>query len=468
MSRLEVTRTTHVRLVNVENEVAHALKETLQISSEVKAYILRVIQENIESVKECKSKYAVQEYVSSLIHTARLTKAKYLDFDEKFYKFPSYLRRALILECWADFCLYEENHAAWERKDKRYRNKHGKLSREPMLKLHRKSCPSMYKDGMYKLMYEKDGKYYVKLKLFNGKEWLWYEIEVKASHARHLAKKANLPRVELGTPAIIKKGKTYSLAYTITRQLALPKLDYKSAKVLAVDLGFSKLATCCVMDANGTILSRHFVTASHEIDHMQAIAKRIAIAQSKGARQVKRMYALLNNINDELTRRTIREVVKLAVENDCSVIVLEHLDFRGSKMSGCNNMAISKRRYRAVSEGIETHAHFFGIRVNRVCAYNTSRLAFDGTGKVLRGDKIPPRKTQKKFGYGQVEFRSGKLYDADLNASYNIGARWFIKKKLEALSKNQLANLQAKVPELLKRSTCTLSTLKALNEALLH
>jgi hypothetical protein len=50
----------------------------------------------------------------------------------------------------------------------------------------------------------------------------------------------------------------------------------------------------------------------------------------------------------------------------------------------------------------------------------TSSWAYDGSGRVKRG----------KFNYGRCEFASGKEYDCDLSASYNIAARFFARRTL--------------------------------------
>ena len=92
------------------------------------------------------------------------------------------------------------------------------------------------------------------------------------------------------------------------------------------------------------------------------------------------------------------------------------------------------------------------MRVNRVCAYNTSKLAFDGSGIVKRN----------KTNFSLCKFSTGKQYHCDLNASYNIGARYYIKEKLKTLSAKKRLLMEAKVPSLSKRSTCTLATLKAI------
>ena len=94
-----------------------------------------------------------------------------------------------------------------------------------------------------------------------------------------------------------------------------------------------------------------------------------------------------------------------------------------------------------------------GIRVSYICAVNTSRLAYDGTGRVLRG---------RDAGFNTYElcrFQSGKVYNCDLSASKNIGARYFIRVFLKSVSAKKLLSVSAKVPELGRRTCCTLATL---------
>ena len=110
----------------------------------------------------------------------------------------------------------------------------------------------------------------------------------------------------------------------------------------------------------------------------------------------------------------------------------------------------------------ESKAHRIGIRISRVCAWGTSRLAYDGSGKVKRG-----KESEKCNGnYSLCEFESGKIYNCDLNAGYNIGARYFIREIIKSLPERERLALEAKDPALTKRSTCTLSTLISLNAEL--
>ena len=112
---------------------------------------------------------------------------------------------------------------------------------------------------------------------------------------------------------------------------------------------------------------------------------------------------------------------------------------------------------RDVQSMVACKAHCMGIRVTHVCAWNTSRLAYDGSGEVERGINR---------NYSICRFSTGKIYNCDLNASYNIGARYFIREILKTLSVTTGLDISAKVPGCSRRSTCTLSTLRNLNAAL--
>src|SRR5699024_9993073 len=83
-------------------------------------------------------------------------------------------------------------------------------------------------------------------------------------------------------------------------------------------------------------------------------------------------------------------------------------------------------------------AHYKGIRINRINPAGTSKLAFDGSGEVKRNN-------QKDI----ATFTTGKQYHSDLNASYNIVARYFIRELLKTYSEKKKSALMAKVPQLL-------------------
>ena len=107
---------------------------------------------------------------------------------------------------------------------------------------------------------------------------------------------------------------------------------------------------------------------------------------------------------------------------------------------------------------MENKAHSQGMRISHICAWGTSKLAFDGSGVVLRG------KNADLPTYELCKFSIGKIYNCDLSASYNIGARYFIREILKSCSVKNRSDIQAKVPECEKRTNCTYSTLLKLNK----
>ena len=139
------------------------------------------------------------------------------------------------------------------------------------------------------------------------------------------------------------------------------------------------------------------------------------------------------------------------MESKADVIVFEHLGMKKKKKG--NKQKLSLWRKRDIQHRVEALAARNGIRVSYICAVNTSRLAFDGSGKVLRG---------KDAGFNTYElckFTTGKVYNCDLSASKNIGARFFIRVLLKSLSAKEELLALAKVPELNRRTSCCLATL---------
>jgi hypothetical protein len=103
---------------------------------------------------------------------------------------------------------------------------------------------------------------------------------------------------------------------------------------------------------------------------------------------------------------------------------------------------------KRIQKDTEQKAHVEWIAMRRVLARNTSKLAFDGSWEVERN-------TKKDIAV----FQSGKQYHADLNASYNIWARYFIREYLKPLSEKKRLLAEAKAPELVNRANCSLSSL---------
>lgn len=134
------------------------------------------------------------------------------------------------------------------------------------------------------------------------------------------------------------------------------------------------------------------------------------------------------------------------------VIVFEYLDTKGKK-KGKSKTKLHLWRKNTIQKLVEHKAHRNGIRISRICAWGTSKLAYNGSGTILRG---------KNAGFKNnklCKFSNGKIYNCDLSASYNIGARYFVRELQKSFSEKKWSDIVAKVPECQKRTLCTYSTL---------
>ena len=96
--------------------------------------------------------------------------------------------------------------------------------------------------------------------------------------------------------------------------------------------------------------------------------------------------------------------------------------------------------------------HRRGMWISRICAWNTSRLACDGSGAFVRDPG----------NHSLCTFQNGKRYNCDLSASYNIGARYFIRELLKPLPVTERSLLEAKVPSVKRRISCVYADLREL------
>ena len=73
----------------------------------------------------------------------------------------------------------------------------------------------------------------------------------------------------------------------------------------------------------------------------------------------------------------------MAIAHDVDVVIFEHLDL-GGKKRGSKKQRLHLWKAKAVQSMVELRVHRHGIRISRVNAWNTSRLAYDGTGSIKR------------------------------------------------------------------------------------
>lgn len=379
----------------------------------------------LHSVKKAKERFNAAE---RLVHGTKHNFAKY-DFDVRFHKMPSYLRRAAIQEALGCVSSYRSNHANWE--------KDGRQGKEPKLQAERFAMPTFYKKEMFCPSEDPCAAY---LKLFLNNDWVWVKVRLRGTDVRYL--KRYWQHCKPSAPTLEKRYGKYYLRFAFTEKVELsetPVLDQR------------------IMSADGTVLTRKFINFSSEKDHLWHVLNRIRRYQREhGSQNVQSFWKYARRLNDELAKKISSAIVEFAVLYSVDCIVFEYLDFRGRKAKGNKAQRLHMWRKNGIQQYVEHKAHRSGIRISRICAWGTSKLAFDGSGEVVRDE------TNRAL----CTFPNGKRYNCDLSASYNIGARYFVRELLKSLPATLRSDLWTKVPDVQRRTSCTLSTLHAMTAAL--
>lgn len=446
---MKAIRTWRVHITS-SPELAKPLKDTLGAFRNAVDFFIGVIMSEWQSYEGLADSDLAVTRTERLTHrTGHNPDPKY-DFDKEFYKFPSYLRRSAIREAYGRVRSYKSNLANWKKAPKKSR---GKAPGAPKAG----NCfPSLF----HKQCFVRTGLYTAKLKAFVRNTWDWIEVRLRKSDMDYIDYRR--PGRKEQSPKLCRYGDNWVLAFPFVEEVALPPFKLSEhTRIAPVDLGLNSAATTCIMEPDGAVIANHFLHLKREYDRLNHCIGKIIKANKHGSKKCPTLWAHAKAQNRHIAEVTANAIVDFAQEHGATMIVFEHLNLDGRK-HGKKKWRLHHWRAKYVQELVTIRAHRVGIRVCRVNASGTSRYAFDGSGEVLRG-----RKSQKTNGkYSLCEFTTGKVYNCDLNAAKNIGARYFIRENLRNQSETARSALEAKVPALSKRSTCTLADLKALRAAL--
>lgn len=394
--------------------------------------------ESLKSIERC----SVIERLSLVTKKNQNPKYK---FNEKFYKMPSYLRRSAINTATGCYSSYYSNLQNWNSKP---------VGKKPTLQLDRNVMPVLYKDNMY----IRTGETTAKIKILHKNDWVWLDIRLNNQDVKYIKNHCQLKKGYV--PTLKKQGKCWYLVFPFSDNVKFQKVDIQDQLICAVDLGINNNATCSIMQSDGTVVGRKFINLSTEKDHLYKALNRIKKAQQNGARKCSTLWKHVNDLNTDTSRKTAKQIIDFAVLYSVDVIVFEFLDTQGKK-SGRRKQKLALWRKKEIQRIVEHHAHILGMRISRICAWNTSRLAFDGSGKIDRGKYL--QNGIEKYNYSICTFQNGKQYNCDLNATYNIGARYFIRELLKSDSVMRRLPNQTKDSDYGTGTTRTLSTLIRLN-----
>ncbi|MGK7914332.1 MAG: IS200/IS605 family accessory protein TnpB-related protein [Prochloraceae cyanobacterium] len=191
----------------------------------------------------------------------------------------------------------------------------------------------------------------------------------------------------------------------------------------------------------GTVTATQFFHPAADIDRRDKHGKIV----SHKARLTKKLhrgfaqdnYRKARQINVNIAHQISRKIVNFAVNNGASVIVFEQLK-RWRPTGGRKRSSLRQRFHGWLHRRLvlisEQKFEEMGGKTEFVDARGTSSWAYDGSGKVKRNQS----------NYSLATFASGKQYNADLSASYNIAARYLADKlKLTRRNDGRLSDGQS-------------------------
>ena len=240
-------------------------------------FFIRVILLEKEELFRMKTQTERVNAVEKLtVITSGRPEVKY-DFGKEFYKFPSYYRRAAIAEALGSVSSYLSRLDTWEKEDPKSRGK------EPGLPKAGFTCPALYKKGCYVRLTD----YTAGIKVWVRNTWDWVTVNLRKSDADYIFRYCR-NRKEC-VPVLRKRGKKCYLDFSFQEKVKLEEKKIWNTRILAVDLGINNACTCCVMEADGTVAGREFLSLPAENDCLDHVVGRLKKAQKNGAKRMPRL-----------------------------------------------------------------------------------------------------------------------------------------------------------------------------------
>lgn len=436
----------NVEVINNTNKLRHIVANTLALYNSALNYVCDVVLKHYDEINELNNLEG-RMYLEHLIHNTKNNIAKY-DFDSIYYKLPCYLLRDIESKAIGHVFSYKSNLDNYK-KERYNKISNGKKfkKREPSLS----KCnllPSFYKGNMYKMI--SDNK--IALKIYEDNDWKYEEFKLKKNDLKYI-NKINGKRYN---PEIKIIGKKIYIKFTFEiEDLKLQDKELNKRIICGVDLGVNNDATISIMNYEGTILGRHFINTNNKDLMNHLLNKKRKIQRNSGNYKYLRNLHInnkINSINENIVNHTVNQIIKICLSYGVDVIVFENLRHKFKRAKRSFRARLHRWRKIAIYNKAYEMAHRNGIRVSTVNPNGTSKYAYDGSGLVERDND----------NYSICKFVSGKTYNCDLSASYNIAARYYIRETLKPLDVNSRSELETKASLALSGTKLTYNTFKVL------
>lgn len=329
---MKITTSYKTKIKNADN----ALDATLKIYRRAVSYVIKVVNNHWGDIKGLKGPHK-NTYVEKLIHSTESNRASY-NFDNHFYKMPSYIRRNVVATAIGIVSSYRSN-----------------LERDPKTKLQVKhyKFPTFYKGNAYMAGHDQ---YQVELKVYNGSDWVWCTYNLRKSDVDYLARYRS--RVKASNPTLERSGRGFALRFAFEENVTITKTINR---ILAIDLGITNDATCVVMEIDGTIVDRKIVKL--EKDHMFTLHNKVRRNQRRGNCENTHLWTKIKGLAKHYANTTVGCIIELAMKYRVDAIVFEYLDFTDKR--SFQKMTMWKHRH--IYNTVVRQAHRQGISCGFEC-----------------------------------------------------------------------------------------------------
>lgn len=115
-----------------------------------------------------------QQYMEHLVHSTAACRVRYHEFDRRFYKFPSYLRRDAINTAVGRVFSYRSLLKDWEES--------GRRGNMPFLNRTQDVMPCLYRGNTFVQDWNQAA-----IKIYDGHDWVWFHTSLRKTDLDYIA-----------------------------------------------------------------------------------------------------------------------------------------------------------------------------------------------------------------------------------------------------------------------------------------
>ena len=407
---------------------AHAawFAATQDLFNQVTAFYFEVIAVH-EKVLDCTNKEALT-VLETLTHATHKNPTPIMPLEAIVEDIPAMFRRAAIHAALGSARSFYALLRKWKKRKEKAQTKGKQFTERPPVP------PRSWNKSvtLYAGQWKERTRSSIVLKVWTGTCWSWIKVRISGRE---------LPEdVELGSPALIRRGDQWWLHTPLEKQFASPGTIEKQVTthahttMCAVDLNLEEhLAVCTIQTVEGTIQATTFIGGGRRISGFRkkqlgriARNRRKTGMIAKGEQDNADLWRKINNVDESISHLVSARIVQFAKQHGATILVFEHLGNLKPEKGKYSRRGNSKRafwmkgrifkyaKYKAYSEGLLT---------SRVNPRNTSRECARCHSLVARYQEGQPTEGYTSGAPLVLCHQCGMRGNADRNASLVIGQR---------------------------------------------